>query len=58
MELLSFLAEHDPDLHYHLSTNRVFTRTSGKIQNNLIGAIAEVMGEELKMEIKEALLSL
>lgn len=54
VELLSFLAEHDTDLHYHLSTNRVFTRTSGKIQNDLIYAIAEVMGEEIKMEIKRA----
>ena len=54
MELLSFLAEHDTDLHYHLSTNRVFTGTSGKIQNDLIYAIAEVMGEEIKMEIKKS----
>ncbi len=54
VELLSFLAEHDADLHYHLSTNRVFTFTSGKIQNDLIYAIAEVMGEEIKMEIKRA----
>lgn len=54
VELLSFLAEHDTDLHYHLSTNRVFTGTSGKIQNDLIHAIAEVMPEEIKMEIKRA----
>ncbi|KAG7513368.1 zinc finger MYM-type protein 1-like [Solea senegalensis] len=54
MELLSFMAEHDTDLHYHLSTNRVFTGTSGKIQNDLIYAIAEVMGEEIKTEIKNA----
>ena len=54
IELLSFLAEHDTDLHYHLSTNRVFTGTSGKIQNDLIYAIAEVMGEEIKTEIKKA----
>lgn len=54
VELLSFRAEHDADLQYHLSTNRVFTGTSGIIQNNLIFAIAEVMGEEIKMEIKRA----
>lgn len=29
-----------------LSTNKVFSGTSGKIQNDLIAAIAEVMGEE------------
>ncbi|XP_055017683.1 zinc finger MYM-type protein 1-like [Boleophthalmus pectinirostris] len=54
VELLSFLAEHDADLHYHLTTNRVFTGTSGKIQNDLIYAIAEVMGDEIKLEIKKA----
>ncbi|XP_070406828.1 zinc finger MYM-type protein 1-like [Nothobranchius furzeri] len=53
-ELLSFLAEHDADLHYHLTTNRVFTGTSGRIQNDLIYAIAEVMGDEIKMEIRRA----
>ena len=54
MEFLSFLTENNTDLHYHLSTNKVFTGTSGKIQINLIYAIAEVMGEEIKMEIKKA----
>ncbi|KAK1874902.1 Zinc finger MYM-type protein 1 [Dissostichus eleginoides] len=54
VELLSFLAESNTDLHYHLSTNKVFTGTSGKIQNDLIYAIAEVFGEEIKMEIKKA----
>nr|XP_032834249.1 zinc finger MYM-type protein 1-like [Petromyzon marinus] len=54
VELISFLAEHDKDLHYHLSTNKVFAGTSGKIQNDLINAIAEVMGEEIKREINKA----
>ncbi|KAK5852043.1 hypothetical protein PBY51_023547 [Eleginops maclovinus] len=54
VELLSFLAENNTDLHYHLSTNNMFTGTSGKIQNDLIYAIAEVMGEEIKMKIKKA----
>ncbi|XP_051918603.1 zinc finger MYM-type protein 1-like [Hippocampus zosterae] len=53
-ELISFLAEHDADLHYHLTTNRVFTGTSGKIQNDLIYAIADVMAEQIKAEIKKA----
>lgn len=54
MELLSFLAENNTELHSHLSTDKVFTGTSGKIQNDLIHAMAEVMGEEIKMEIKKA----
>ena len=54
VELISFLAEHDKDLHYHLSTNKVFTGTSGKIQNDLISAIADVMGEEIQREINKA----
>ncbi|XP_064847912.1 uncharacterized protein LOC135558090 [Oncorhynchus masou masou] len=54
VELLSFLSESNTDLQYHLSTNKVFIGTSGKIQNDLIYAIAEVMGEEIKMEIKKA----
>ncbi|CAM4596457.1 unnamed protein product [Leuciscus chuanchicus] len=54
LELLSFLAENNTDLHYHLSTNKVFCGTSGTIQNDLINAIAEVMGEEIKREIKKA----
>ncbi|XP_019896449.1 uncharacterized protein LOC105029183 isoform X1 [Esox lucius] len=54
VELISFLAEHDKDLHYHLSTNEVFTETSGSIQNHLISAVAEVMGEEIKREISKA----
>ncbi|XP_068426943.1 zinc finger MYM-type protein 1-like isoform X2 [Clinocottus analis] len=54
VELLSFVAEHDTDLHFHLSTNKVFTGTSGKIQNDLINAVAEVMGEEIQREINQA----
>ncbi len=54
LELLSFIAENNTDLHYHLSTNKVFCGTSGKIQNDLINAIAEVMGEDIKGEINKA----
>lgn len=32
----------------------MLTGNSGKIENNLISAIAEVMGEEIKREISEA----
>ncbi|KAM6949866.1 ribonuclease P protein subunit p29 isoform 1-T1 [Lycodopsis pacificus] len=54
VELLSFLAEHDTDLYYHLSTNKAFTGTSDQIQNDLISAIAEVMGEEIRREMNRA----
>lgn len=54
VELVSFLAEHDPDLHYHLTTNRVFSGTPGNIQDQLIHAVAEVMSQEIKAEIKVA----
>lgn len=55
VELLSLIAESNTDLHY-LSINKVLSGTSGKIQNNLITAIAEVMGEEVRSEVKKALL--
>ena len=54
VELLQFVAERDKDFHYHLSTNKVFTGTSGKIQNDLITAIADVLVNEIKEEIKKA----
>lgn len=54
VELISFLAEHDTDLRYHLATNRVFTGTPGNMENVLIDAIAEVMAEEIKSEIRGA----
>ena len=54
VELLNFRAERDTELQYHLTTNRVFTGTSGKIQNDLIHAVAEVMGDKIKTEIKNA----
>lgn len=54
VKLISFLAKHDKDLHYHLSTDKLFRVTSSKIKNNLISAIAEVMGEKIKREIKKA----
>ncbi|KAJ4944141.1 hypothetical protein JOQ06_012686 [Pogonophryne albipinna] len=54
LELLTFIAEYDPDLHYHLSTSKVFIGTSSQIQNDLISAVAEVMGETIKEEISKA----
>ncbi|XP_034401525.1 zinc finger MYM-type protein 1-like [Cyclopterus lumpus] len=54
VELLSFVAEHDRDFHFHLSTNKVFTGTSGQMQNDLISAVAEAMGEEIRREINQA----
>ncbi|XP_077444502.1 zinc finger MYM-type protein 1-like isoform X2 [Stigmatopora argus] len=54
VELLSFIAERNTDLHYHLSTNNMFSGTSGKLQNDLITAIAEVMREEIKREVDKA----
>ncbi|KAK1904328.1 Zinc finger MYM-type protein 1 [Dissostichus eleginoides] len=54
LELLTFLAEYDPDLHYHLFTSKVFIGTSSQIQNDLISAVAEVMGENIKEEISKA----
>lgn len=48
------IPENIPDLQYHLSTNKVFTGTSGKIQKDLIYAIAELMEDKIKMEIKKA----
>ena len=55
VELLSLIADSNTDLHYHLSTNKVFSGISGKIQNDLITAIAEVMGEEIRKLIKHCL---
>ncbi|XP_054626214.1 zinc finger MYM-type protein 1-like [Dunckerocampus dactyliophorus] len=54
MELLSFLAENNAELHYHLSTNKVFCGASGKIQNDLVNAIGEVMRDEIRKEVREA----
>ncbi|XP_077597993.1 zinc finger MYM-type protein 1-like [Stigmatopora nigra] len=54
VELLSFIAERNTDLHYHLTTNNMFSGTSGNIQNDLITAIAEVMREEIKREVDKA----
>lgn len=52
--LLCFLAETDSDLHYHLTTNQVFCGASGRLLTDLVNAIAEAMGEKIKMEIKNA----
>ena len=54
VELPSLIAESNTDLYHHLSTNEVFSGTSGKIQNGLITAIAEVMGEEIRKEVNKA----
>uniref|UniRef100_A0A8C7XI81 Zinc finger MYM-type protein 1-like n=1 Tax=Oryzias sinensis TaxID=183150 RepID=A0A8C7XI81_9TELE len=54
LELLSVIAESNTDLHYHLSTNEAFSGTSGKIQDDLISAIGEVVREEIRREVKKA----
>lgn len=54
MELLSLIAENNTDLLYHLSTNKVCSGTSGKIQNDLITAFAEEMREEIRREVNKA----
>lgn len=51
LELLSLLSEYDADLRHHLATATVFTGTSGKIQNDLINAVAEVLNDAIKKEI-------
>lgn len=43
-----------PPLRYHLSTTSVFCGTTGKIQNDLIDAVAEAMGEQITMEVKKS----
>lgn len=53
-ELLCFLAEKDSDLRSHLSTNQAFCGTSGRLLTDLVNAIAEVIGEKIKAEIKRA----
>ena len=53
VELLSYSAEHDPDLHYHLTTNKVFIGTSSQIQNDLISAVADVLNDAIKEEINK-----
>ncbi|TDH05594.1 hypothetical protein EPR50_G00124020 [Perca flavescens] len=51
LELLSLLSEYDADLRHHLATATVFTGTSGKIQNDIINAVAEVLDDAIKKEI-------
>ena len=53
LELLTLLAEHDADLRHHLATATVFTGTSGKIKNYLINAVAEMLNDQIKEEIKK-----
>lgn len=54
LELLSFLSDYDADLRHHLATATVFTGTSGKIQNDLISAIADVLNSTIKEQISKA----
>lgn len=51
LELLSLLSEYDADLRNHLATATVFMGTSGKILNDLINAVAEVLNDAIKKEI-------
>ncbi|XP_030002747.1 zinc finger MYM-type protein 1 [Sphaeramia orbicularis] len=53
LELLEFLAEYDSPLRCHLDMATVFIGTSSKIQNNLIQAVADVMTEAMKAEVRE-----
>ncbi|KAF3840258.1 hypothetical protein F7725_018975, partial [Dissostichus mawsoni] len=54
IELLDLVAEYDSDLHTHLATSKVFTGTSSRIQNDLISAVASVMTDSMKAELRKA----
>ncbi|KAF3842760.1 hypothetical protein F7725_001609, partial [Dissostichus mawsoni] len=54
IELLDLVAEYDSNLHTHLTTSTVFTGTSSRIQNNLISAVASVMTDSMKEELRKA----
>ncbi|XP_034076957.1 zinc finger MYM-type protein 1-like [Gymnodraco acuticeps] len=54
IELLDLVAEYDSDLHTHLATSTVFTGTSSRIQNDLISAVASVMTDSMKEELRKA----
>jgi len=41
-------------LHDHFSTSKMFIGTSRQIQNDMISAVADVMGETIKEEIRKA----
>ncbi|KAK0133570.1 hypothetical protein N1851_030895 [Merluccius polli] len=53
LELLSLLSDYDADLRNHLATATVFTGTSGKIQNDIINAVADVLNDAIKKEIDQ-----
>ena len=54
MELLTLLSNYDAELRQHLATATVFSGTSGRIQNDLINAVAEVLDDAIKKEIGQA----
>ncbi|KAJ4932044.1 hypothetical protein JOQ06_010477 [Pogonophryne albipinna] len=54
IELLDLVAEYDSDLHTHLATSTVFNGPSSRIQNDLISAVASVMTDSMKEELRKA----
>ncbi|XP_078146200.1 zinc finger MYM-type protein 1-like [Centroberyx gerrardi] len=54
LELLDLVAEYDSNLRTHLATSTVFSGTSSKIQNDLISAVASVITESMKEEVRKA----
>ena len=52
-ELLSLLSDYDADLRNYLATATVFTGTSGKIQNDILNAVADVLNDAIKKEIDQ-----
>ena len=53
LELLSLLSDYDADLRNHLATATIFTGTSGKIQNDIINAVSDVLNDAIKKEIDQ-----
>ncbi|XP_076836806.1 zinc finger MYM-type protein 1 [Brachyhypopomus gauderio] len=54
LELLDLVSEYDSDLSSHLATSTVFSGTSSKIQNDLISAVAGVLTDSMKEEVRKA----
>ena len=54
VELLHLLCNFDAPLGEHLQTNRVFTGTSSKIQNDLISAIRSTVTDCIKKKVRES----
>ena len=54
IELVSLLRKYDERLAHHLETCTVFSGMSSHIQNDLIEAVASVVLNEIKSEIKDA----